>query len=250
VPEVPKPDDEEPKKTSIAEQRTSQDGYRNNNTDADTKMQVNEDVQTMRSMNTVRNLNDLQQGYNKAEMEYENKVFQYRDESTYVGSVKGEVNRVLEPEEFGTPEIGTGVFNEQTAIHKQWMPMERHHQQYAEAQDLRNQLMTDKTLSAAEKTEIGKKISDLEWQAASNHYESVRTTAKEFNVIKRINDVNIKNGLGDGLSKEAKQIGEWANQVAKGKMDVDTYKKLVTGQFGSEENAMKIVAKGFRITNR
>jgi hypothetical protein len=90
----------------------------------------------------------------------------------------------------------------------------------------------------------------LEWQAASNHYESVRTTAKEFNVIKRINDVNIKNGLGDGLSKEAKQIGEWANQVAKGKMDVDTYKKLVTGQFGSEENAMKIVAKGFRITNR
>jgi hypothetical protein len=168
----------------------------------------------------------------------------------YVGSGKGEVKRVLEPEKYGTPEKGTGVFNEQTAIHKQWTPMERHHQQYAEAQDLRNQLKTDTTLSAAERTEIGKKISDLEWQAASNHYESVRTTAKEFNVIKRINDVNMKNGLGDGLSKEAKQIGEWANQVAKGKMDVGTYKKLVTGRFGSEENAMKIVANGFRTTNK
>ena len=69
-------------------------------------------------------------------------------------------------------------------------------------------------------------------------------------MIKRINDVNMKNGLGDGLSKEAKQIGEWANQVAKGKMDVGTYKKLVTGRFGSEENAMKIVANGFRTTNK
>ena len=168
----------------------------------------------------------------------------------YVGSSKGDVNRVLEPEKFGTPEKGTGVFNEQTAIHKQGAPLERHHQQYAEAQKLREQLKTDNNLSAAEKTEVGKKIADLERQSASNHYESVRTTAKEFNVIKRINDVNIKKGLGDGLSKEAKQIGKWANQVANGEMDAGTYKKLVTEQFGSEENALKIVAKGFRDTNK
>ena len=168
----------------------------------------------------------------------------------YVGSSKGDVNRVLEPEKFGTPEKGTGVFNEQTAIHKQGAPLERHQQQYAEAQKLREQLKTDSNLSAAEKTEVGKKIADLERQSASNHYESVRTTAKEFNVINRINDVNIKKGLGDGLSKEAKQIGKWANQVANGEMDAGTYKKLVTERFGSEENALKIVAKGFRDTNK
>ena len=173
----------------------------------------------------------------------------YRNPDAYVGSGKGEVNRVLEPEKYGTPEKGTGVFNEQTANHKQWAPLERHHQQYAEAQELRHRLNTDTNLSAAEKTEMGKKIADLELQSASNHYESIRTTAKEFNVIKRINDVNMKNGLKDGLSKEAKQIGEWANQVAKGKMDPGTYKDLVTKNYGSEENALKIVAKGFRDTN-
>ena len=97
---------------------------------------------------------------------------------------------------------------------------------------------------------MGKKIADLESQSASNHYESVRTTAKEFNVINKINDVNIKNGLGDGLSSDAKQIGKWANQVAKGEMDAGTYKKLVTEKYGSEENALKIVAKGFRTTNK
>jgi hypothetical protein len=168
----------------------------------------------------------------------------------YVGSSKGEVGKVLEPEKFGTPDKGTGVLNEQTAIHKQSTPLERHHQQYAEAQELRNKLKTDSNLSAAEKTEMGKKIADLEGQSASNHYESIRTTAKEFNVISRINDVNIKNGLGDGLSKDARQIGAWANQVAKGDMDTGTYKRLVTEQFGSEENALKIVAEGFRTTNK
>ena len=173
----------------------------------------------------------------------------YRNPDAYVGSGKGDVNKVLQPEKFGTPEKGTGVFNEQTANHKQWAPMERHQQQYAEAQKLRNQLKTDKTLSAAEKTEIGKKIANLEYQSASNHYESVRTTAKEFNVIKRINDVNMKNGLKDGLSDDAKQIGKWANQVAEGKMDVGTYKSLVTKKYGSEKNAMRIVSKGFRDTN-
>ena len=174
----------------------------------------------------------------------------HHNPDAYVGSGKGDVNKVLNPEKYGTPEKGTGVFNEQTAAHKQGAPLERHHEQYAEAQKLRNQLKTDKTLSAAEKTEIGKKIADLEYQSASNHYESIRTTAKEFNVIKRINDVNMKNGLGDGLSNEAKQIGKWANQVAEGKMDAATYKQLVTRRFGSEENALKIVAKGFRTTNK
>jgi hypothetical protein len=167
----------------------------------------------------------------------------------YVGSGKGEVDKVLHPDQYGTPEKGTGVFNEQTAIHKQGTPLERHQQQYAEAQKLREQLKTDTNLSAAEKTVMGKKIADLEYQSASNHYESVRTTAKEFNVINKINDVNIKNGLGDGLSSDAKQIGNWANQVAKGEMDAGTYKKLVTEKYGSEENALKIVAKGFRDTN-
>ena len=174
----------------------------------------------------------------------------HHNPDAYVGSGKGEVGRVLEPEKFGTPEKGTGVFNEQTAIHKQSTPLERHQQQYAEAQKLREQLKTDTNLSASEKTAMGKKIADLEYQSASNHYESVRTTAKEFNVINKINDVNIKNGLGDGLSSDAKQIGKWANQVAKGEMDAGTYKKLVTEKYGSEENALKIVANGFRTTNK
>ena len=173
----------------------------------------------------------------------------YRNPDAYVGSGKGDVNKVLHPEKYGTPEKGTGVFNEQTAIHKQGTPLERHQQQYVEAQKLREQLKTDTNLSATEKTAMGKRIADLEYQSASNHYESVRTTAKEFNVINRINDVNIKNGLGDGLSSDAKQIGKWANQVAKGEMDAGTYKKLVTEKYGSEENALKIVAKGFRDTN-
>ena len=174
----------------------------------------------------------------------------YRNPDAYVGSGKGDVNKVLHPEKYGTPEKGTGVFNEQTAIHKQGTPLERHQQQYVEAQKLREQLKTDTNLSAAEKTAMGKRIADLEYQSASNHYESVRTTAKEFNVINKINDVNIKNGLGDGLSSDAKQIGKWANQVAKGEMDAGTYKKLVTEKYGSEENALKIVAKGFRTTNK
>ena len=168
----------------------------------------------------------------------------------YVGSGKGEVGRVLHPEQYGTPEKGTGVFNEQTAIHKQGTPLERHQQQYAEAQKLREQLKTDTNLSAAEKTEIGKKISTLERQSASNHYESTRTTAKEYNVIKGINDVNIKNGLGDGMSDDARYIGNLAEQVKEGKIDNATYKQIVTEKYGSEEAAQRIVAKGFRDTNK
>ena len=173
----------------------------------------------------------------------------YRNPDAYVGSGKGDVNKVLHPEKYGTPEKGTGVFNEQTAINKQGKPLKLHHEQSAEAQKLREQLKTDTNLSAAEKTEIGKKIQHLESQSASNHYESVRTTAKEYNVISNINDVNMKNGLKDGLSKEARQIGEWANKVARGEMSAGQYQKLVTEAYGSEENALKIVAKGFRTTN-
>ena len=173
----------------------------------------------------------------------------YRNPDAYVGSGKGDVNKVLHPEKYGTPEKGTGVFNEQTAINKQGKPLKLHHEQNAEAQKLREQLKTDTNLSAAEKTEIGKKIKHLEEQSVSNHYESVRTTAKEFNVINNINNVNMKNGLKDGLSKDARQIGEWANKVARGEMSAGQYKKLVTQQYGSEENALKIVAKGFRDTN-
>ena len=173
----------------------------------------------------------------------------YRNPDAYVGSGQGDVNKVLHPEINGTPEKGTGVYNEMTAIHKQKVPLERYHQQSAEAQELRQKLNTDKNLSAAEKTEIGKKIQHLESQSASNHYESVRTTAKEYNVINNINNVNMKNGLKDGLSKEARQIGEWANKVARGEMSAGQYQKLVTQKFGSEENALKIVAKGFRTTN-
>ena len=168
----------------------------------------------------------------------------------YVGSGKGEVERVLNPQKYGTPEKGTGVLNEQTAIHKQGTPLERHQQQYAEAQKLREQLNTDKNLSAAEKTEMGKKIASLERQSASNHYESTRTTAKEVKVIKGINDVNIKNGLGDGMSDDAKFIGDLANQVKEGKIDNATYKQIVTEKYGSEEAAQKIVAEGFRTTNK
>ena len=61
--------------------------------------------------------------------------------------------------------------------------------------------------------------------------------------------MNIKNGLGDGVSEDAKQIADWANQVKEGKIDNATYKQLVTQKFGSEEAAQKIVAKGFRDTN-
>ncbi len=182
----------------------------------------------------------------------------HHNPDAYVGSGKGDldlktgrsdVDKVLHPETYGTPEKGTGVFNEQTAINKQGKPLKLHHEQSAEAQKLREQLKTDTNLSAAEKTEIGKKIQHLESQSASNHYESVRTTAKEYNVISNINDVNMKNGLKDGLSKEARQIGEWANKVARGEMSAGQYQKLVTEAYGSEENALKIVAKGFRTTN-
>ncbi len=168
----------------------------------------------------------------------------------YVGSGKGEVERVLNPQKYGTPAKGTGVLNEQTAIHKQGTPLKRHQEQWNEAQKLREQLNTDKTLSAAEKTGMGKKITDLERQSASNHYESVRTTAKEVKVIKGINDVNIKNGLGDGMSDDSKFIGDLANQVKEGKIDNATYKQIVTEKYGSEEAAQKIVAKGFRDTNK
>ena len=168
----------------------------------------------------------------------------------YVGSGKGEVERVLNPQKYGTPEKGTGVLNEQTAIHKQGTPLERHQQQYAEAQKLREQLKTDKNLSAAEKTEMGKKIASLERQSASNHYESTRTTAKEHDVINGINNVNIQNGLGDGMSNDARFIGNLAKQVKEGKIDNATYKQIVTEKFGSEEAAQKIVAKGFRDTNK
>jgi uncharacterized coiled-coil DUF342 family protein len=128
--------------------------------------------------------------------------------------------------------------------------LERHQQQFAEAQKLREQLNTDTNLGAAEKTAMGKKIADLEGQSASNHYEATRTTDKEAKVIGNINEVNIKNGLGDGVSDDAKQIREWANQVKEGKMDNSTYKQLVTEKFGSEKNAQKIIAEGFRTTNK
>ena len=97
---------------------------------------------------------------------------------------------------------------------------------------------------------MGKKIASLERQSASNHYESVRTTAKEVKVIKGINDVNIKNGLGDGMSDDSKFIGDLANQVKEGKIDNATYKQIVTEKFGSEEAAQRIVARGFRDTNK
>ena len=408
-----------PRKTTIAERRSGQGQYKTNMSEADTKMQISEDVQAVRSMNEVRKLNnisqkmkaiekanpknyqndaehqklsqdfdaqartirenkiaqdrmnalqgktgtELRQRYNKSDMAYENKVLQYRNESlaaekglkpeqigdfhatsnkveqklaggaashdldtspnlkvntgtgknqsvdftqvdgdhhlaravykeeygrypqtaaeyekalelkqlrdftnvstrpsdtheishnpdAYVGSGKGEVERVLNPQKYGTPEKGTGVLNEQTAIHKQGTPLERHQQQYAEAQKLREQLNTDKNLSAAEKTEMGKKIASLERQSASNHYESTRTTAKEHDVINGINDVNIQNGLGDGMSTDAKFIGNLAKQVKEGKIDNATYKQIVTEKFGSEEAAQKIVAKGFRDTNK
>ena len=417
----PKAGGTEPRKTTIAERRSGQGQYKTNMSEADTKMQISEDVQGTRAMNEVRKLNninqkmksieqsnpknyqndadyqklsqefnsqartvrenkiaqdrmnalqgktgtELRQRYNQSDMAYENKVLQYRNESlaaekglkpeqigdfhatsnkveqklaggaashdldtspnvkvlsakpddpiksvdfsqvdgdhhlaraiykaehgrypqtaaeydealklkelrdftnvstrpsdtheishnpdAYVGSGKGEVERVLNPQKYGTPEKGTGVLNEQTAIHKQGTPLERHQQQYAEAQKLREQLNTDKTLSATEKTEMGKKIADLERQSASNHYESTRTTAKEVKVIKGINDVNIKNGLGDGMSDDAKFIGDLANQVKEGKIDNATYKQIVTEKYGSEEAAQKIVAEGFRTTNK
>ena len=417
----PKAGGTEPRKTTIAERRSGQGQYKTNMSEADTKMQISEDVQGTRAMNEVRKLNninqkmksieqsnpknyqndadyqklsqefnsqartvrenkiaqdrmnalqgktgtELRQRYNQSDMAYENKVLQYRNESlaaekglkpeqigdfhatsnkveqklaggaashdldtspnvkvlsakpddpiksvdfsqvdgdhhlaravykaehgrypqtaaeydealklkelrdftnvstrpsdtheishnpdAYVGSGKGEVERVLNPQKYGTPEKGTGVLNEQTAIHKQGTPLERHQQQYAEAQKLREQLNTDKTLSATEKTEMGKKIASLERQSASNHYESTRTTAKEVKVIKGINDVNIKNGLGDGMSDDAKFIGNLAKQVKEGKIDNATYKQIVTEKFGSEEAAQKIVAEGFRDTNK
>ena len=171
----------------------------------------------------------------------------------YVGSRKGDVedvNKVLHPEQYGTPDKGTGALNKQTAIHKQEMSLKRHQKQYAEAQELKEQLNTDKTLSAEEKTAIGKRIKELNYQSASNHYESGRTTNKEANVIDNINDVNIKNGLGDGLDKEARQIAEWAKQVKEGKMDPVTYKSLVTQLSGSEEDALRKIADGFWTTNK
>lgn len=174
----------------------------------------------------------------------------YRNPDAYVGSGKGDVNKVLHPDQYGTPDKGTGVFNEQTAIHKQGAPLERHRQQYAEAQKLREQLKTDTTLSASEKTEMGKKIADLEKQSASNHYESTRTTVKEADVINGINNENIKNGLGDGMSDDARYIGNLAKQVKEGKIDNATYKQIVTEKYGSEEAAQRIVAKGFRDTNK
>jgi chorismate mutase len=110
-------------------------------------------------------------------------------------------------------------------------------------------LDTDTTLSEAERTDLGKRIKNLKKESANNHFESVRTTAKEFNVIEKINQDNIKKGLKDGLSKEARQIGEWANKVARGEMDPGEYKSRVEEAFGSEENALRIVARGFRDTN-
>ena len=175
---------------------------------------------------------------------------QYRhNPDAYMGSSKGDVNKVLHPEINGTPEKGTGVYNEMTAINKQGKPLKLHHEQYAEAQRLKKQLDTDTTLSEAERTDLGKRIKNLKKESANNHFESVRTTAKEFNVIEKINQDNIKKGLKDGLSKEARQIGEWANKVARGEMDPGEYKSRVEEAFGSEENALRIVARGFRDTN-
>jgi hypothetical protein len=69
-------------------------------------------------------------------------------------------------------------------------------------------------------------------------------------VIDGINEVNIKDGLGDGVSDDAKFIGDLANQVKEGKLDNAVYKHIVTKMYGSEENAQKIIAQGFRNTNK
>ena len=63
--------------------------------------------------------------------------------------------------------------------------------------------------------------------------------------------MNIKNGLGDGMSEDARFIiGNLAKQVKEGKIDNATYKQIVTEKFGSEEAAQRIVARGFRDTNK
>ena len=174
----------------------------------------------------------------------------YRNPDAYVGSGKGEVNKVLEPGKYGTPDKGTGVFNEQTALHKQGTSYERAQQQWAEAQNLTNRLKTDTSLSAAEKTEMGKKVADLQKQWASNQYESIRTTAKEAKIIKGIDDVNVSNGKQSGISSDAALISDLSNKVKSGEMDRATYKSIVTELYGSEKNAQKIVASGFRTTNK
>ena len=52
------------------------------------------------------------------------------------------------------------------------------------------------------------------------------------------------------MSNDARFIGNLAKQVKEGKIDNATYKQIVTEKFGSEEAAQKIVAKGFRDTNK
>jgi hypothetical protein len=168
----------------------------------------------------------------------------------YVGSGKGEVGKVLNPEKYGTPDKGTGVLNEQTAIHKQGMSYERAQNQYAKVQEMTNELKTNQNLTAAQKTAMGKEIKELSKQWASNDYESTRTTVKELKVTGKINEVNMKNGLGDGISDDAKQIGAWAQQVKDGTMSNTKYKQLVEENYGSVENAQKIVARTFRDTNK
>jgi hypothetical protein len=173
-----------------------------------------------------------------------------RNPDAYVGSGKGEVGKVLQPEKYGTPDKGTGVLNEQTAIHKQGMSYERAQNQYAKVQEMTNKLKTNQNLTAAQKTAMGKEIKELSKQWASNDYESTRTTVKELKVTGKINEVNMKNGLGDGISDDAKQIGAWAQQVKDGTMSNTKYKQLVEENYGSVENAQKIVARTFRDTNK
>ncbi len=168
----------------------------------------------------------------------------------YVGSGKGEVGKVLKPEKYGTPDKGTGALNEQTAIHKQATPYDRAQNQYAKVQEMTNELKTNQNLTAAQKTEMGKEIKALGKQWASNDYEATRTTGKELKVTGKINEVNMKNGLGDGISDDAKQIGAWAKQVQDGTMSNTQYKQLVEENYGSVENAQKIVARTFRDTNK
>ena len=60
-----------PRKTTIAERRSGQGQYKTNMSEADTKMQISEDVQAVRSMNEVRKLN--KKGGYWSESEAENK---------------------------------------------------------------------------------------------------------------------------------------------------------------------------------
>ena len=156
----------------------------------------------------------------------------------------------MKPEIAGTPDRGTGYFNEQTALHKQGTPYDRAQNQYAKVQEMTNELKTNQNLTAAQKTELGKEIKEMRRQWASNDYEATRTTGKELKVTERINEVNMNNGLGDGISDDARRIGERAKQVQEGTMSNTKFKQFAEENYGSVKNAQKIVAKTFRDTNK